>query len=150
PDALAGAARAASEDGPMLLVRKDSVPDATKAQLARLSPDRIVVLGGTAVVSAAVASQLAVYGSVERVSGADRYATAAEVAQAWETSQDVFISTGQNWPDGLAGAARAGATDSPVLLVRPSSIPDSTWAELDRLDPGRIFVLGGAAAVSDD
>jgi putative cell wall-binding protein len=149
PDALAGAARAGAVDGPVLLVRQGSVPPSTRAELARLSPDRIVVLGGTLAVSDAVATALEAYGTVERVSGPDRYATAAEVSAALETSQDVFVATGLDWPDALAGAARAGATGSPVLLVRPGSVPGPTWAALDRLEPGRIFVLGGTLAVQD-
>ena len=148
PDALAGAARAGSLDSPVLLVRADRVPSATAAQLDALAPDQIVILGGTGSISAAVATELATYAPVERVAGADRYATAAEVAQAWETSQDIFVATGQDWPDALAGAARAGATDSPLLLVKASTIPHATWAELERLDPGRIFVLGGAASIN--
>lgn len=149
PDALAGAARAASLDAPVLLVRPDLVPSATRAELDRLGPARIVVLGGPLAVSATVVTQLGAYGEAERVAGIDRYATAAEVSAALATSQDVFVATGLNWPDALAGAARAGATDSPVLLVRPSNVPAVTWAALDRLEPGRIFVLGGPLAVGD-
>ncbi|WP_122260787.1 cell wall-binding repeat-containing protein [Ornithinimicrobium cerasi] len=149
PDALAGAARAGSVDGPVLLVRHGSVPPSTRAELQRLAPDRIVVLGGTLAVSDAVVTALGSYGTVERVAGANRYATAAEVSRALATSQDVYIATGLDWPDALAGAARAGATDSPVLLVRTGSVPGPTWAALDRLEPGRIFVLGGTLAVQD-
>ena len=148
PDALAGAARAAAHDAPVLLVKTDSVPSATRTQLARLMPARIVVLGGTAAISTTVTRELRAYGTVERVAGANRYDTAARLAQELETSQDVFVATGLDWPDALAGAARAGATGAPVLLVRTGDIPSVTWAELDRLDPGRVFVLGGTGVVS--
>lgn len=148
PDALAAASRAGSLDAPVLLVRQGSVPTATAAQLARLTPDRIVILGGPTSVSAAVAGDLGAYGVVERIAGANRYETAAKLALTWDTSQDIFVATGQDWPDALAGAARAGATNAPVLLVRQASIPDTTWAQLDRLDPGRIFVLGGETTIS--
>ncbi|WP_109473366.1 cell wall-binding repeat-containing protein [Ornithinimicrobium cavernae] len=150
PDALAGAARAASVDAPVLLVKPDAVPQATVAQLERLGPERIVVLGGTSAVSEQVATRLGAYGTVDRVAGANRYETAAELAKDWETSQDIFVATGENWPDALAGAARAGATDAPVLLVKEALIPGATWAQLDRLDPGRIFVLGGTAAIGPE
>ncbi|WP_256842803.1 cell wall-binding repeat-containing protein [Ornithinimicrobium cryptoxanthini] len=148
PDALTAASRAGSIDGPVLLVKQGSVPAATAAQLTRLAPERIVIVGGTTSVSPAVAGILAGYGTVERVAGANRYETAAALTQDWQTSQDVFIATGQDWPDALAGAARAGATVSPVLLVRQATIPPVTWAELERLDPGRIFVLGGETTIS--
>ena len=37
----------------------------------------------------------------------------------------------------------------PVLLVSQNAIPPPTATELDRLNPQRIFVLGGTASVSD-
>jgi putative cell wall-binding protein len=61
----------------------------------------------------------------------------------------VFIAAGQNFPDALAGGAAAAAEGSPVLLVRQNSIPALVATELDRLNPGRIVVLGGPAIVSD-
>lgn len=60
-DPLAGGAAAAVADGPILLVRTDSIPQSTKDELARLRPAKIVILGGEGVVSAAVEAQLASY-----------------------------------------------------------------------------------------
>ena len=60
-DALAGAPAAARDGGPLLLVRPDAIPAATATELARLRPGRIVVLGGPASVSEAVARALQVY-----------------------------------------------------------------------------------------
>lgn len=150
PDALAGAARAGSLDGPVLLVKPDRVPQVTAAELERLGPESIVALGGPVAISEDMVDQLGDYGDVSRVAGDNRYETAAELAKDWDTSQDIFVATGQNWPDALAGAARAGATDSPVLLVKSDLIPAATWAELERLDPGRIFVLGGPLAIGPE
>jgi putative cell wall-binding protein len=45
----------------MLLVTADSIPSEVAAELARLKPQRIVVLGGPAVLSQAVVNQLAAY-----------------------------------------------------------------------------------------
>ena len=61
----------------------------------------------------------------------------------------VYVANGMNSPDALAGAPVAGKNDAPVLLVRQGSIPSVIAAELDRLDPGRIVVLGGTAVVGD-
>lgn len=150
PDALAGAARAGALDVPVLLVTPDAVPAATARQLVRLDPERIVLLGGTNAVSTKVEEDLEGYGSVQRVAGADRYETAALLAQDYETSHDVFVATGLDWPDALAGAARSGHVEAPMLLVKTSTIPPATWDELDRLDPGRVFVLGGEEAVGPE
>ena len=56
-----GGAPAGIYGGPILLVTTSSIPNAIKAELSRLKPKRIIVLGGTGSVSAAVATALAVY-----------------------------------------------------------------------------------------
>jgi putative cell wall-binding protein len=47
------------------------------------------------------------------------------------------------------GAAAAGKAGAPLLLTPRTSIPASIRAELTRLAPGRIIVLGGTGVVSD-
>jgi len=63
-----------------------------------LDPARIVIVGGTGVVSAAVESALAAFvpdpGLVRRIAGADRYATAAAIAaDAFAPGVSVFVFT---------------------------------------------------------
>ena len=58
PDAVAGTAAAAQVPGPILLVRTYSIPGATRDELARLDPERIMVFGGTAVVADSVVTTL--------------------------------------------------------------------------------------------
>ncbi len=148
PDALAGAARAGALDGPVLLVRPDALPTATRAALASLDPIEIRALGGPTAISDDVLTALGAYGRVQRVGGADRYATAALVAADVANASSVYLSSGENWPDALAGAARAGMDDVPVLLARPGAIPPVTWSELERLNPDTVYLLGGPSAVS--
>ena len=85
--------------------------------------------------------------TVERLWGADRFATAAAVSQAAYPggATNVMVATGRNFPDALAGSAAAGNLAMPVLLVETDSIPASTLSEIDRLNPQKIYVLGGAA-----
>jgi len=83
PDALGAAPAAALGRAPILLVAKDSIPTATADELMRLDPDRIVIVGGTGVISAAVEAALGAYApTVDRIAGADRYQTAAEISKA--------------------------------------------------------------------
>jgi putative cell wall-binding protein len=154
PDALAGGPAAARTGGPVLLVTARDVPSATATELARLKPARIVVLGGTSAVSAAVADRLRAYastGKVTRLAGADRYGTAARVSAATfaEGTPVAYIATGASFPDALAGGVAAGRQKGPVLLVAAGAVPSVTASELTRLKPGRIVVLGGTAAIRD-
>jgi putative cell wall-binding protein len=152
-DALSGAPAAASEDGPMLLVRPGAIPDEVKAELRRLDPSEIVVLGGDGSVSAAVVRDLASYtpGKVTRIGGADRYETSANISAAtFEPGVPVtYVATGSDFADALAGAAAAGGR-GPVLLAAKGALTAAVRAELDRLDPARIVVLGGDTAVAPE
>lgn len=88
---------------------------------------------------------------MNRLAGASRYETAARVAQAfWPATTDVvYLTSGLNVPDALAGVPAAGQDGAPLLLVDPQCIPAATQGELDRLQPTAMVVLGGRAAVSD-
>jgi len=153
PDALAGGPAAGSLGGPILLTLPDELPDATANELARVRPQRIVVLGGTGVVSEAVRSQLASFttGSVTRLSGSGRYETAAAVSAATfgPGVPIVLVAVGTNFPDALAGGPAAVALGGPILLVTADSVPSATATELSRLRPARIVVLGGRGVISD-
>ncbi|MFK5691239.1 cell wall-binding repeat-containing protein [Ornithinimicrobium sp. LYQ92] len=147
-DALTGSARAGSENAPVLLTRPDGVPGSTMMALEELAPERIVVLGGTQAINDTTFDAL---GADERLSGLDRYRTAVAVSQIHETDVPVvYIASGLNFPDALAGSALAGHEEVPVLLTRQGDLPGPTLAELERLSPERVVILGGTTAVSQD
>ncbi len=151
PDALAGSAAAgAGAGGPVLLVRPTSVPSETAAELRRLKPNTIVVLGGTVAISAGVESALGDYGTVVRVAGSNRYSTGALVSNYAFPSgaSTAYVATGENFPDALAGGPAAVGANGPVLLVGQDSIQSSVRTELARLNLSTIKVLGGPVAVS--
>lgn len=153
PDALAGAAVAGAGGAPLLLVTGSAVPAATAAELARLRPARIVLFGTPGSVGEAVLAALGGYttGGVSRVTGTDRYSTAAAISAAANAPgvAVAYVATGLDFPDALAGAALAGMTRGPLLLVTPSDLPPAAAAELTRLRPARIVILGGSGVVGD-
>jgi putative cell wall-binding protein len=149
PDALGGGSAAAAEGGPLLLVARNFIPAETAAEMSRLSPSRVVVLGGTGAVSSGVASNLGVYGTVERRAGADRYSTAVEVSKgAFSSSSIAYISTGMAFPDAMVAGAAAANAGAPLLLVPTDNVPDAVLDELTRLGVDQVVVVGGPAAVS--
>ena len=153
PDALSGAPAARIAGGPLLLVGPTSVPAATAAELTRLRPGRIVVLGGPGAVSDGVVEALRGYtaGTVTRLAGADRYATAAAISASTFPSgaNIVFIATGRNYPDALAAGAEAARQRAPILLTSTNELPAATAQELARLNPSLVVVMGGPGAVTD-
>lgn len=153
-DALAGGAVAARDGAPILLTEVRRLPPATVAELTRLRPARIVVLGGSGVVSETVLAALGVYtaGSVTRLAGADRYATAVASSRSAYPANGpsvAYLATGVAFPDGLAAAPVAGLSRGPLLLVPGTTLPPAVADELRRLDPSTVIILGSVGAVSD-
>jgi putative cell wall-binding protein len=92
--------------------------------------------------------------SVERVSGHDRYETAANIAEyAFPNGADaVVIANGEpalGYADALAGSFLAGAAEAPILLTQANVLPDATAEAIETLNATRAYVLGGELAVSD-
>lgn len=152
PDALAGAAAAASQGGPVLLSSPAGLTAKSKIELKRLNPKRIVVLGGTGAVPATVETQLRSYApTVVRYSGNDRYATSAAISAGTFAPgvSNVYIVDGTGFPDALSTAAAAGALKGPVLLTTSQQLTNSVESELSRLKPAKVIVVGGPTAVTE-
>jgi putative cell wall-binding protein len=151
PDAVSAGVPAASIGAPILLVAGDTVPAVTTQELERRRTNSAVVVGGTAAVGAEAFQQLrAVVTNVERISGADRYATSAAVARRGpQTPGAVFLVTGENFPDALAAVPAAIVGGNAMLLTRKTCLPATISTELRRLQPGLVYVIGGSAAITN-
>lgn len=147
PDALAGAAVGGATGSPVLLTNPRELPTAVREAVEFLAPEEIVVLGGTPSVSSAVESELRELGAVERVAGTDRYDTAAQVASRLGTSGLALVASGINFPDALSGAALAGASNAPILLVRREQAPAATLEALGAIRAEGLIALGDVNAV---
>ncbi|MFS0733658.1 cell wall-binding repeat-containing protein [Microbacterium sp. 1P10UB] len=151
-DALSGAAAAGTLGGPVLLTDGESLPGAIAAELARLKPEKIVLLGSAGSVSESVRTAARKYtATVERLAGADRFETSAAVSRASFAPgvPVVYLTNGWKFPDALSGAAAAGTLGGPVLLTNADALPVSIATELARLKPQRIVVLGDESSVAD-
>ncbi len=155
PDALSASALAGAVDGPLLLVKRDSVPAVVWQTLHDLYVERVYVIGGTPAVSSAVASSFVATGyPVTRIAGDDRYETAAAVAREVaklkgdEFSDAAFVARGDNFPDALAVSAWAYAEGTPVILTRTGTLPSASAAALNDLGVKHVVIPGSAVAVS--
>lgn len=152
-DGLITASSAAGDAAPVLFVHKNSVPAVTASALERLKPEEIVVVGGPVRVSDDVVQSLrphATNGSVERLSGKDRYSTAAALAMRFSPGVDrVYVASGTGYTDALSGAALAGHEEAPLLLTRSAHLGAAAIAQLERLAPKEIVVLGGSKSVTE-
>ncbi len=145
-DALSGGALAGSQGAPVLLTRTDRVDPVTAEALELLGADNVVVLGGSAAVSDSVYEAI---GATERVFGANRYSTSVAISQRFPADRPAtHVASGVAWPDALTGAANAGFLGVPLTLSKPTDVPDEVMAELDRISPAFVGVLGGTGALN--
>ncbi len=150
-DALSATAVAGSTGTGILLVQPNQIPSVTARELTRISPRRIVVLGGTGAISTEVQRQLGAYApQVDRVGGSNRYETSALVSRHFAPGVPrAYVATGQTFADALSAGALAADRNSPLLLVEQDRTPDAVKAELTRVRPAGVVVVGGPSAVSD-
>jgi putative cell wall-binding protein len=154
PDALSAGPLTNSKFGHMLMVTTSAIPAATAAELNRLDPTAITIVGGTGVVSLAVEQQLRAYVSspslVTRISGSNRYATSRAVLEAFSSApNELFIATGTGFADALAAGPAAGVVGGGVLLVNGSAptLDAATLALVEELDVP-VTIVGGTGSVS--
>jgi 2',3'-cyclic-nucleotide 2'-phosphodiesterase (5'-nucleotidase family)/predicted extracellular nuclease/putative cell wall-binding protein len=145
PDALSIASYAANKGYPILLTDSNKLPQASKKALKNI--DSTIVVGGEAAVNAKVFKQLE---KPERYYGKNRYGTAAVIATELNPSNKVFIATGENFADALAGSVLAAKDNASMLLVKPKNIPSETEAALKVIKADEFNVLGGENAVSEE
>jgi len=155
PDAVAASALCAGLGYPLYLTSADSIADTTIAAMKAAGVKDVYVLGGTGAVSAGVMTKLdADFGAVERLFGADRYATAVAVAQEGVdngmTWDGVALATGTNFPDALTGGVTQGLTNSVMVLTPTNSLNSGVKAkiEAEKDDIGLVRFLGGEGAIS--
>lgn len=155
PDALVAGPLSAGASLPILLTGTDDVPAVTMNALAELEIERVLIVGGTAVVTPDVLGTIQNAGyDVTRLAGATRQDTAVEVANfaremlGW-TPESVVVATGADFPDALAAAPFAGERSAPLLLTGGSTASDALAGLLGCLVTD-LIVVGGTAVVPDE
>lgn len=152
PDALSASAVAGAEGVPLLLVLPDSIPAVVWAELQRLAPVKIIVVGGSTTVGEAVVSKLQTLAPVTRYAGVDRYETSRLIAEHGDlNSPTTYLATGTNFPDALSSAAAAGSMGAGVVLTYgpATSADDATKATLLNIGTASVRIAGSNASVSD-
>ncbi|MDN4615961.1 cell wall-binding repeat-containing protein [Leifsonia sp. F6_8S_P_1B] len=154
PDALSAGPIAARAKAPLLLTTPWGLPLPVRAELERLKPKRIVLVGGTSSISAAVERTVVpLASSVVREGGANRYTTSWGLAdRAFPgTVPAVYLATAADYPDALSAGAAAARDGAPVLLVdgQAPTLHSTVVALIKRMKPTTIYAVGGAAVIPD-
>ena len=150
PDALSASSYAAVNGYPILLTRTDRLPSATEEALNELGIENTFVIGGEAAVGSAVYNQLP---TPERIYGDDRYETSIALAEQFlpTGTSHVYMATGLDFPDAIAGGVLAAKNNSGVLLVRGTRSEPNTVVQEFLSDRGitSVTIFGGGMAVGE-
>ena len=157
PDALAVSGPAFDGAMPILLTDPHDLSEPTRAALDMLSPQQVLLIGGTDAVSAEVATELEANGhQATRLGGANRTETAAIVADhfieaGWMTAETTLLARGDAFPDAVTAGQLSGRFDGPIILSATRDLLGENagaWLSTQCPDIDTLQVIGGTAAVS--
>jgi putative cell wall-binding protein len=117
---------------------------------------RIAIVGAVAVVASMTSFSAAAAPAAQRIAGADRYDTAAQIAARFGAARYVVLANGSTEKQGfdaLAANYLAGVVGAPILLTAATSLPTSTVTALEatanKATGLQVLVMGKADSVSD-
>lgn len=156
PDALAAATLAHQFDAPILLTNSKTLDPDAQAEIDRLKPTKIIIVGGSAVVSGQIEENLKQkYSDVTRLAGWDQYETAAKIADYYysvnpDAPKKVVIANGENFPDALSISSWAAYNQIPILLTKSKQLPQATFSSLQENNIEDAIIVGGSAVINEE
>lgn len=150
PDALSISSIASQKGIPIILTQKNFVPKITTNYLNKNIIKQTYIIGGEGAVSSSILSLLS---NPIRTSGVDRYDTnLAVIKKFFESglSDNLYIVSGENFPDALAIAALAAKNNAGIILTDDLLKIETQNYIIDSIKKiKKIVVAGGYGAVPD-
>ena len=155
-DALAASGFAGVHNAPVILTDGKNLSSSAEDVLSKLSPSKIYVAGGTAVITENVMSQIknATGVSPKRLAGANSAATSAKLATEgkgyWKDSTAI-IATNKSFKDALSVAPIAYAKKYPILLAdNGKSLSNDVLKAMKSIGIKQVIIVGGTGAVTSN
>jgi putative cell wall-binding protein len=153
PDAVAASVAAYAGKHPILLTDPATLSLPVSSAMTNLGIQHVIIMGGTQAVSDAVETQVEAKGiTTQRIGGANRFATAADLLEFLQTaspngmdfSVEAFIlATGNVFPDALSAAALGGKNRFGIVLTGTLPPESANAIADDAATWKRIFVHSG-------
>ncbi len=135
---------------PILLVYKDELLDGQTAFLRSVRGQNLHIIGGEGAVSQKLETQLADYGTVERVAGGNRFETSVKIAERFfGYTENAVLAYAWDFPDGLCGGPLAVSINAPLILTMDKYEQQAaSYIQSNAICNG--LVLGGEKLISDN
>ena len=147
PDALAGAPLAYKLQAPILLSPSAGLTEEVRAELRRLAPKTVYLLGGTAALSSTIEAELRQTYDVKRLSGYSAEGTAVAIARELGTTGRAVVASVHYFQDALVISAWAARQGIPILLTDSAALSGEAQTVLKELKVTQTLVIGGTAVV---
>ena len=112
-----------------------------------------LLLAATAIVGTPDAAGAASRVDSDRLWGADRYETAAEIAEEFAAAagpiDTVIVASGETFADALAATPLARVRNAPILLSPPDELHRAARSFIERHRVDGIIIAGGSSAISE-
>jgi len=152
PDALSAASYAGIQQIPIVLTSK-TLPPSVVEYTKKAQPQHLIVVGGEGVVTTESLAQSGL--NIEtRLGGQNRYETNAQVVKYMQDtveSNDLFLASGQNFPDAIAGTVLAAKLKAPLILTEKEDIPSAVYSfmrEHMKVEPSTATTESGQGKVT--
>lgn len=150
PDALSAAPLAKKYNAPILLTETNSIPTDTLNVIQQLKVSKIIIIGGTGVVSSSIENRLNELGIyTTRVSGKDRYETNINVSYQLDNVSEIAIVTGDDFADALSISPIAAKHNMPIILVQHNRIPDEVKEYIKLHKIAKAYVIGVGTSLDE-
>lgn len=152
PDALSAASFAGIKQIPIILTSAQVLPQTLPDYLTERKPAHVIVVGGESVVPTSLLTGKNI--QIEtRLGGTNRYETDAKIyeyAQIAYSSTDIYLASGEQFPDALVGTVLAAKSGAPLLITtgKDLALPVYNILSTNSTKGGTIYILGGTGVVS--
>lgn len=150
-DALSISSIAGSKKMPIILSSAKGLSEDARAELKKINPSTVYIIGGTASIDNNTESEIAsITGKTPtRIWGQDRYETSLAVNKYFNFgTTTATVASGEGFPDALSGSALATKLNAPILLVDQSSVK-KVKEYVDSKKFTNLYIFGGEGVISN-
>ncbi|WP_174919117.1 cell wall-binding repeat-containing protein [Peptacetobacter hominis] len=140
-DGLSASALSGKYNAPILLTKKDSIPDSTVKRLKKAST--IYIIGGENAISENVEKELSGK-KVIRIGGSNRYETSELIAEHIGNYDRAFIVNGlEGEADAMSASVVSSKYNAPIILTNGKN------SDYDQKSDTKYYAIGGEEVLSD-
>lgn len=151
PDALCASPLARKYKAPILLTPSTSLDPRVESEIQRLGAKKIIIVGGSGVVSSTTESKLKSKGiEVSRFAGKDRFETSLAIAKEVKgTGSEIAVVSSEGFADALSVAPIVANKQMPIILLPKNNIPTNINQYIKENNITKTYVIGGKGVLPD-